>query len=261
MSRRLIQLLSDNRRPFVPMASHIRAAANEATIYLYDAIVSDRATAEWWGGVCPQDFVPALAALDVDTIHLRINSPGGDVFAAESMCQALREHPARIVGHIDGVAASAATAIACACDDTVMSSGAMYMIHQSWTFAWGNADEMEATVALLRKVDGVLAGQYVATTGKDLEQVQSWMKAETWFTAQEAVEAGFVKSIAGSMEPDDDEDDTQARGAWNLRAYARAPARLQSSARLPQIPAYATADHRHRIEQRLRVRRALHPVE
>lgn len=260
MSRRLIQLLSDNRRPFVPMASHIRAAANEATIYLYDAIVSDRATAEWWGGVCPQDFVPALAALDVETIHLRINSPGGDVFASEAMCQALREHPARIVGHIDGVAASAATAIACACDDTVMASGAMYMIHQSWTFAWGNAEELEATVGLLRKVDGVLAGQYVATTGQELEQVQAWMKAETWFTAEEAVKAGFVKAIAGSAEPDED-DDAQARGAWNLRAYDRAPARMQSSARLPQIPGYASADHRHRIEQRLRVAQACQPVE
>lgn len=258
MSRRLIQLLSDNRRAFVPMASHIRAQGNEATVYLYDAIVGDRATAEWWGGVCPQDFVPALAALDVDTIHLRINSPGGDVFAAQAISQALREHPATIVGHIDGVAASAATEVACACDDTVMAKGAMYMVHQAWTLGWGNADELEATVALLRKVDGVLAEEYVAVTGQSREQIDAWMKAETWFTAEEAKAAGFVKSIAGDS---DAADSPAARGAWNLRAYERAPARMQSSAQLPQVPGHATSEHRARIDQRLRVARVLRPIE
>lgn len=256
MSRRLIQLLSDNRRPFVPVASHIRAQGNEATVYLYDAIVGDRATAEWWGGICPQDFVPALAALDVATIHLRINSPGGDVFAAQAISQALREHPATVVGHIDGVAASAATEVACACDDTVMAKGAMYMIHQAWTLAWGNADDLEATVSLLRKVDGTLADTYVATSAQEREQIVAWMKAETWFTADEALQAGFVKSIAGATA-----DSTQAHGTWNLRAYARAPSAMQSSAQLPQIPGYADSAHRDRINQRLRIARVLQPVE
>lgn len=256
MSRRLIQLLSDNRRPFVPVASHIRAQGDQATVYLYDAIVGDRATAEWWGGICPQDFVPALAALDVATIHLRINSPGGDVFAAQAISQALREHPATVVGHIDGVAASAATEVACACDDTVMAKGAMYMIHQAWTLAWGNADDLEATVSLLRKVDGTLADTYVATSAQDRDQVVAWMKAETWFTADEALKAGFVKSIAGAAA-----DSTQAQGAWNLRAYAKAPSAMQSSAQLPQIPGYADGAHRDRINQRLRIARVLQPVE
>lgn len=257
MSRRLIQLLIDNRRPFVPVASHIRAQGNEATVYLYDAIVGDRATAEWWGGICPQDFVPALHALDVDTIHLRINSPGGDVFAAKAMSQALREHKATVVGHIDGLAASAATDIACACDDTVMAQGAMYMIHQAWTIEIGNADDLEATAKLLRKVDTQLAETYMAASGQERAQIEAWMQAETWFTAEEAVANGFIKAVAA----DTKDTSAQAQGAWNLRAYTKAPAGMQSSARLPQIPGYASGDHRDRIDQRLRVARVLQPIE
>jgi len=257
MSRRLIQLLSDNRRPFVPVASHIRAQGNEATVYLYDAIVGDRATAEWWGGICPQDFVPALHALDVDTIHLRINSPGGDVFAAKAISQALREHKATVVGHIDGLAASAATDVACACDDTVIAQGAMYMIHQARTFAWGNAEDLTATVELLRKVDTQLADTYVTASGQERAQIEEWMKAETWFTAEEAVSNGFIKAVAS----DSKDTSAQAQGTWNLRAYTRAPAGMQSSARLPQIPGHASGDHRDRINQRLRVARVLQPVE
>lgn len=259
MRNRLIQLLNDNRRPFQPVAAHIRVQAEEATVYLYDPIVGDRATAEWWGGVCPQDLVPALAGLDVGTIHLRINSPGGDVFAAQAISQALREHPAAVVGHIDGIAASAATEVACACDSTVIASGGMYMIHQAWTFALGNADDLEQTVALLRKVDGQLADTYVAATAKEREQIVAWMAAETWFTAAEAVENGFVGAIA---EPSVKKGaSAKAAGTWNLRAYAHAPAHLQASAQLPQLPEHATDDHRHRIHQRLRVARLLQSIE
>lgn len=258
MRHRLIQLLSDNRRAFQPVAAHIRAEADEATVYLYDPIVGDRATAEWWGGVCPQDLVPALAALDVGTIHLRINSPGGDVFAAQAISQALREHPATVIGHIDGVAASAATEIACACDSTVIAPGGMYMIHQAWTFALGNADDLEKTVVLLRKVDGQLADTYANATGKDRDTIDAWMKAETWFTAAEAVAEGFVGAVA---EPAVKDAQAQA-SAWNLRAYARAPAALRTSAPKPPKAdvSAATPDHRDRQHQRLRLLTACAPI-
>ena len=114
----LLQLLAENRHTYVPMAQRIQRAegSDEVTLYLYDPIVSDRWMAEYWGGVCPQDFVPAVRAIEAETIHLRINCPGGDVFAAEAMCQALREHDATVHAHIEGLAASAATSITCACD-------------------------------------------------------------------------------------------------------------------------------------------------
>lgn len=231
----LLQLLADNRRPFTPISSRIIAAGNEATIYIYDPIVGDRATAEWFGGVCPQDFVPELSALKASTIHLRINSPGGDMFGAQAMAQALREHSANIVCHIDGLAASAATHIACAADSVVMSPGAMYMVHKSWTLAMGNADELRSTADLLDKADGIQIAGYMAKTGKPEAEVSAWVSAMTWFTAEEAMAAGFVDSIA------DSEPKVKAASTWNLRALGREA----------QEPPAASQEHRDRQAQRL----------
>ena len=145
MRNRLMQLLSDNRRAPVPMAQRVqRLAQNEAEVYLYDPIVSSRVMAEWFGAICPQDFVPAVRALDVQTIHLRVNCPGGDVFGAEAMCEALRSHPARVVAHIEGLAASAATSVCCACDEVLITPASKYMVHETWTLAEGNKRDLRS---------------------------------------------------------------------------------------------------------------------
>lgn len=256
MSKRLLQLLAENRRPFEPIESKIISANGDgqAAIYLYDPIVGDRATAEWWGGVCPQDFVPALRALDAEAITLYTNCPGGDVFAAEAMCQALREHKAKITMQIEGYAASAATAIACACDEVVATAASKYMIHQTWTFAIGNADDMDHVAELLRKCDGTMYDAYEARTSQARDQIEAWCKAETWFTAAEAVEARFVDRVL--------EASPSARAAarqWNLSAYSKGP-RSESPAPAPHTPlapapavAYATQDHRDRQQQRMQM--------
>lgn len=209
----LLKLLAENRG-----RGQFRAEASqeEATIYLYDTIVSDAETAAWWGGVDPLTFAKALVGIDAPVIHLRINSPGGDVFAAQAMAQALREHPARVIAHIDGYAASAATEVAVAADDVIMAPGAMYMIHNAWTIAMGNKNDLIDVAALLEKVDCILAEAYAAKSGADLQQVKDWMDAETWFTAQEAVAAGFADSVA-------DKPKANAITDWNLSAYAHAP--------------------------------------
>lgn len=236
----LLKLLADNRKRGLFRAE---AEAEEATLYLYDAIVSDAAEAEWFGGVDPLTFAKALAGISAKTIHLRINSPGGDVFAAQAIAQALREHPARIVAHIDGYAASAATPIAGAADEVIMAPGAMYMIHNAWTIAWGNKNDLMATAALLEKVDGTLAEGYASRTGQDIEQIRAWMDAETWFTAQEAVEAGFADSVA--------EVKVKASAKWNLSAYAHAPQVGPGSGDIeepavPPAPTFQNTDHLRR---------------
>lgn len=248
MRNRLLNLLADNRRPFEPIQGKIVAAGGDAAIYLYDPIVGDRMTAEWYGGICPQDFVPAVRALQADRITLYTNCPGGDVFAAEAMCQALREHPAHVTMQIEGYAASAATGIACACDEVVATPASMYMIHQSWTIAWGNADDLSRTVDLLRKCDDGMYDQYVARSGQSRDQVEQWCRAETWFTADEAVAAGFVDRVLDSSAS----PKASARQAprWNLSAYAHAPAAAEPP---PPAPAFASADHRARQQQRMRL--------
>jgi ATP-dependent Clp protease, protease subunit len=249
MRNRLLQLLAENRKPFEPVSNKIVAKGNHAGIYLYDPIVGDRVTAEWWGGICPQDFVPALRALEADSITLYTNCPGGDVFAAEAMCQALREHPAKVTMQIEGYAASAATAIACACDEVIATAASKYMIHQTWTLAIGNADELLQTVDLLRKCDDSMYDAYERRTGQSRDQIIEWCKAETWFTAEEAVKFGFVDSVLTASSPS-----ASAGRRWNLSAYANAPAPAQEPARAQEpapLIALATEDHRVRQQQRI----------
>lgn len=264
MRNRLIQLLADNRnvaeRRFEVRAD---ASADEAEILVYDAIVDSELEAEWWGGVAPEPFVRAVKGITASTIHLRINSPGGSVFAARAMETALREHQARVVVHIDSLAASAASFLAMAGDEIRISKGAMVMIHKAWTWAWGNATELQKTAALLDKIDGTLVETYRDRTGKDAAQIADWMAAETWFTAQEAVDNGFADLIA---EPAAGKAPA-ASAQWNLRAYLRPPAdRVQApeaaaQPAAPAAPPESGADPRPRLNQRLRVARLLQPIE
>ncbi len=255
MKNRLNKLYADNRqasaRRFEVVAKDDSA---DVEIFLYDHIVSSEEEAEWWGGVAPESFVKAVYAVDSKaTIHLRVNSPGGSVFAARAMEQALRGHKGKVIVHIDGLAASAATFIAMAGDEVVMAKGAMFMIHKAWTGMWGNSEDLRKEADLLDKIDGTLAETYADKTGKGQDEISAWMAAETWFTAQEALDAGFADSIA--------EQDAKA-SAWNLSAYANAP-KLEKQARTEPTPnpapkqepeeAFASAAHRDRQQQRLRM--------
>lgn len=261
MRNRLIQLLADNRQAPARAFTVRNLADNEAEILLYDTIVDSALEAEWWGGVAPEPFVKALREITADTIHLRINSPGGSVFAARAMETALREHKARVVVHIDALAASAASFLAMAGDEIVMSKGAMMMIHKAWTWTWGNADELKATAALLDKIDGTLVETYADRSSTPADDIRAWMAAETWFTAQEAIDAGLADKLA-EAEP----AATQAR--WNLAAYHHAPKPLSGEApeaplaQPAQTPApHASADHRHRQLQRLRAAQLATQIE
>ena len=244
MASRLNKLLADNRkaaaRKFEVLA---KQGSDEAEIFLYDAIVSSQEEADWYGGVAPEAFVKAVRGIEAGTIHLRINSPGGSVFAARAMEQALRDHKARIVVHIDGIAASAATFIAMAGDEIMMNKGAMFMIHKAWTWTAGNADDLAKEADLLAKIDGTLAQTYADRTGKDVETINVWMADETWFTADEAVEYGFADKLA----------ETEARAEWNLSAYAHAPT-LPSARRDDPAPENTLSDdHRARQMQRVAI--------
>lgn len=232
---KLLQLLAKNKGRAAPRA--LVTAGDETTIYLYDSIVSDDITAEWWGGVSAQSLVPLIRAIKGGTIHLRINSPGGDVFAAQAICQAIRDTSAHVVAHIDGFAASAATVIATAADEIRIAEGGMYMVHCGWTFAMGNSIEMRATADLLDKVDTTIVNQYARKTGMTADEVLAIMQAETWYTAEEAVAAKFIDSISTSP---------KVKAEWDLSAYANAP-----SPTAPVVENCATEDHRARQQQRI----------
>lgn len=208
---KLMQLYLNNQA--APRQAKIVQAGREATVYIYDIIGES-----WAGGVSAREFVPQLAALDVDTIHLRINSPGGDVFDGRAIATALTQHPAHVVAHIDGQAASAATYVALAADEVEIAEGGFFMIHNAWTVAIGNAKDFEATAGILNKVDASIVADYQRKTGKPPETISEWMDAETWFTAEEAVEHGFVDRVIPGQKA--------AKNQWNLSAYGNAPAAL-----------------------------------
>ncbi|SFK42829.1 ATP-dependent protease ClpP, protease subunit [Desulfomicrobium apsheronum] len=164
------------------------AAKSEATLYLYDAIGA-------WYGIDPREWVPAFAAITAKTIHLRINSPGGAVLDAEAMRVAIAQHPSKVIAHIDGLCASAATGLAIAANEVEMASGGAFMIHNAWGICAGGEQEMLDYAALLRQTTGNIVATYQRRTGKPAAQIRKWMDAETWFTAEEAKSHGFVDRI------------------------------------------------------------------
>jgi ATP-dependent protease ClpP protease subunit len=211
-NRQLLNLLRANAER--PAGIRSEVAGDTATVYVYGPID------EYWG-VSAADFSREISAITAPNVVLRINSPGGDVFEARAMMAAIRGHSATFTANIDGLAASAATALTLACDRIEIADGAFYMIHQAWTFGLGNQDELRTTADLLGKVDGVLVDGYVGRTGKTSDEVVAWMKAETWFTAAEAVENGFADAVLETTAA----ASAEAR-AFNLSAYARAPKAL-----------------------------------
>jgi ATP-dependent Clp protease, protease subunit len=172
----------------------------EATLYLYEEI-------GFWG-IDAAEFVKDLQKIDADTIHLRINSPGGDVFAARTMQTALKQHKAKVIAHIDGLAASAASFIAMGADEVEMVDGGFIMIHKALSFfdvlGYYNDDALDGLMAdmakereLLAKVDDSIAADYAKRTGKDTDEIKAKMAAETWFSADEAKEFGLVDRVYG----------------------------------------------------------------
>lgn len=164
-------------------------------------------------------MVDALKAAAGRTVHLHINSPGGDVFESVAMASAITAHDGDVIVHIDGIAASAATRVALAGKEVKIADSGLLMIHNSWTLAWGNADEIRKTAELLDKVDTGIVADYARKTGASDQQIRDWMAAETWFTAQEALDNKFVDAIEATTQQ------AANNKAWDLTAYDRAPKR------------------------------------
>jgi ATP-dependent Clp protease protease subunit len=212
-----------NRSPFhrSPVGLQIVAGANEVDVMLYDEI--------GMFGITAKEFKTRLDGIKAKTINLRVNSPGGDVFDGLAIYNALREHPAKVITHVDGVAASISSVIAMAGDEVRMAENAFLMVHNPWSLVMGSAADLRKEADLLDKVGGSLVMAYVEKTGMSAEQVQSLMDAETWFTAEEADVAGFVDSV---IQP---EDKKTTKAEFDLSIYAHVPDALTASGHDPTI--------------------------
>jgi ATP-dependent Clp protease protease subunit len=171
-------------------------ASNSAEIYVYGVIGVD-----WFGeGVTAKQFADDLKALgDVKTIDLRINSEGGSVFDGKAMYSLLNEHKAKIIVHIDGLAASAASFLAMAGDEIEISEGGFVMIHNAYMIAMGDARELRRSAEMLDTVNNTIIDVYAARTKGDRKAIASMMDNETWMTGAEAVKNGFADRMVENM--------------------------------------------------------------
>lgn len=185
----------------------IQAKAEETPkIYIYDEI-------GYWGNSA-KDFADELNKIDSAELVVHLNSPGGEIFDGLAIYQALKNHKASVTIMVDGLAASIASVIAMAADRLVMAPKATMMIHDGWTMGVGNAAEMRKLADLLDKQSEIIASAYADRTGQDANFWRDRMRDETWYNAQEALDAGLIDEIEGQEKKADD--------AFDLGVFAHA---------------------------------------
>lgn len=164
-------------------------AKGKARIEIYDEIGPS-----WAGMIDEKTVAAALKEIgNVKEIELRVNSLGGDAYDGLAICNMLKAHPAKVNGHVEGIAASAASILLMGCDTITIPKNALLMIHEPWTFAVGNAEDMQKAIAQLDSTTAAGIETYAAkNTKKSREEIAALMKEETWYTGEEAVEAGFA---------------------------------------------------------------------
>ena len=169
---------------------------NPPEMLLYGPISSQQS---WWEDrVTPQQFNKELAALgDVPEIVVRINSGGGDVFAANAIFTRLKDHTAKITVKIDGWAASAATIIAMAGDTIKIARNGVFMIHDPAMTVWDTfrAEDFEKMADELKVIKQSIVNTYAMKTGMGADEIAALMSEEKWWTGDEAVTNGFCDEL------------------------------------------------------------------
>lgn len=174
-------------------------ADDPATLSIYDEI-------GFWG-VQAKDFIKDLSAVKSKVLNVEINSPGGDVFAGLAIYNALKGSGKEIVVKVMGVAASAASLVMMAGDKRIMPKNTFTMVHNPWSFAMGNADELRETADTLDKIGDSLQATYVAATGQSADKIKELLSKDTWLTAEESLELGFATEVI---------DDVKAKAAFDM---------------------------------------------
>jgi ATP-dependent protease ClpP protease subunit len=146
-------------------------------------------------GIGAKEFIAELREYKGQHVHVRINSPGGEIIDGSAIANALNRHEGGVTVHIDGLAASMASYIAMSGKPTYMSENALLMIHNPWTLAAGEADDLRKQADLLDVMKSTLVRGYQRKSGMPSEEISKLMDEETWLTALEAAALGFVDAI------------------------------------------------------------------
>lgn len=204
----------------------IRSSAGQVDVLIYDEI-------GLWG-IRAEDFRREMsaAARDAERINVRITSPGGDVFDGIAMYHAIAEHRDRVTIEVDGVAASIASIIALAGSKLVMHEGTFYMIHDPWGIAVGTADDMRSRAGTLDAIADEMVGIYERHSNLSRDEIVAAMQAETWYTPDQAYQAGFADEIDVA----DDERLAAAAFDWRAYGYRHVPTPLWEMRRRARAP-------------------------
>lgn len=202
-------------------------SGSSASIWIYEQIGDNG----WGDGMSAKHFGQELRDLgDVSEISVFINSPGGSVWDGTAIFNTLRNHPARVTTYIDGLAASMASVIAMAGDEVVMRDNALFMIHNPWSIVIGDADEMRKAAGMLDKVKETIVTAYQGRSSLNDEELSELMNDETWMTADEALEWGFIDSVSEGLE---------LAASIDISRFTNAPA---AQCGVPVIPKSAIPD-------------------
>lgn len=196
--------LEKNKRYF-----QLVTVGNVAELTIYGDITSF----PWLeGDVSAHNLSVQLAALqNVSQINVYLNSYGGEVAEGLAIYNALKRHPAKVVTYCDGFACSIASVIFMAGEERIMCNPSFLMIHDAWSFAQGNADELRKQADDLEKITTASVEAYMAHCNLTEEELRAKMKAETWLTHAEAVEMGFATGEVEAEESDQPSQNAKKR--------------------------------------------------
>ena len=232
-----IQIMNNSKPHFTKIAWNImQQNSGIAEILIYD-IIAEKQSYNWWtdekgSEVTPLSFRNDLNNVTTEKICIRINSSGGDVFAAEAIRTAImdsRQAGKIIKCKVDGLCASAAVGIAAACETISISASSYFMIHDPMAFVSGycNITDFEKGIEMLKKIKQGIINAYTKKTGKDKEKISGLMTKETWYTGDEAVEAGFCDELMfEDSAADNSVDNVENVAALGIQMFRNLPVSL-----------------------------------
>ena len=150
-------------------------------------------------GVNAQSFIEEIKAHKGQPMNLHLNCVGGDVFEGMAIYNVIKKRKAKTTVYIEGIAASMGSVIALAADEVIMAENSLFMIHNAFGGAMGEAKEMRKTAAVLDKISNEIADIYTKKTNLPFGKIKEMMDEETWLNADEAFELGFVDSISDAI--------------------------------------------------------------
>lgn len=230
MKNEPVRIIEGSAKPFERFWN-LRSAADsesgEPEIEFYGPI----SEYSWYG----DEITPQLFKDDLEKhggggpVTIRIHSPGGDVFAASAIRAMIADYPGKVTTRIDGLCASAATYVAMAGDHVVMQDSAFFMIHDPWTITIGGVEELKTTINFLKTIKDGIVETYQNKTHLDAEELARMMSNETWMTARQAQEKGFVDEVVSVTDAKPFKLQLQNMAVLNcLNSYQHVPESLLS---------------------------------